>query len=69
VEQLNHYCRPHLHTGDVAFFCANNRKGGDMEAGVWISGFVSGLGLSVIVWSVFYLLIDTVTERGGNHEE
>ena len=40
-----------------------------MEAGVWISGFVSGLGLSVIVWSVFYLLIDTVTERGGNHEE
>ena len=40
-----------------------NRKESDMETGIWISGFVSGLGLSVIVWTVMYLLIDTVTER------
>ena len=36
-----------------------------MEAGVWISGFVSGLGLSVIVFTVMYLLIDSVRERGN----
>jgi len=69
VEQLNHYCRPHLHTGDVAFFCANHRKGGDMECvcdctGQMVNGIVYGMGLVLIVWTIAYLFIDTVTERG-----
>ena len=31
--------------------------------GVWISGCVSGVGLSVIVWAVISIVIDTVNER------
>jgi hypothetical protein len=33
-----------------------------MDVGVWISGCVSGFGLAVIVWTVFYLFIDTLSE-------
>ena len=35
-----------------------------MDMGIYISGFISGLGLSVIVWTIFYLVIDRVQERG-----
>jgi len=31
--------------------------------GVWISGCVSGVGLSVIVWTVLYLIVDALRER------
>lgn len=33
-----------------------------METGIWISGFVSGLGFAVIIWTVAYLVLERVTE-------
>ena len=35
-----------------------------MEVGLWISGFVSGLGFAVVVFTVTYIIADTITERG-----
>jgi len=34
-----------------------------MEVGIWISGFVSGLGFAVVVFTVTFLVVDTIAER------
>jgi len=36
--------------------------------GTWINGCVSGMGLSVIVFTVVYLIIDTIREGRWNRE-
>ena len=35
----------------------------EFDVGVWISGCVSGVGLAVITWTMFYLIIDGIQER------
>ena len=37
--------------------------------GQMVNGIVYGMDLVMIVWTIAYLFIDTVTERGGKHEE
>ena len=34
-----------------------------MEVGIWISGCVSGVAFSTIVWVALYLIIETIGER------
>jgi hypothetical protein len=36
----------------------------DPDIGVWIAGFVSGLGISTIIYVTFHLLADMAAEKG-----
>ena len=40
-----------------------------MEVGLWISGFVSGIGFAVVVFTVTFLVVDTIAERRARHAD